>query len=60
VASTDDIVRSVRLAPDRVTAILRYCMQNEWVVEEERGHRVSWRWFRSVTRALARKNLMAR
>lgn len=60
VASVDDVARSVRLSPQRVASILRFCHRNQWVVVEEGGYRVSWRWFRSVTRALARKNLMAR
>jgi len=50
----------VRLSPHRVSSILRFCERNQWVVVEEGRYRVSWRWFRSMTRALARKNLMAR
>ncbi|MDH4017566.1 MAG: ATP-binding protein, partial [Actinomycetota bacterium] len=60
VASAEDVARSLQLPISRVEQILRFCTQNGWVTFEHGGHRVSWRWFRSVTRALVRQNLMTR
>jgi len=60
VASADDVARSLQMPIARVEQVLGFCAENGWVVDEHGGHRVSWRWFRSVTRALIRQNLMAR
>ncbi len=59
-ASADDITKSLQMPPERVGHILRFCMQSGWVTPELGGYRVSWRWYRSVTRALVRQNLMTR
>ena len=60
VASAEDLARCLQLPVERVDQVLRFCAQNGWVTNEHGGHRVSWRWFRSVTRALVRQNLMTR
>ena len=59
-ATVDDVAANVRLSHDRVETILHFCIRNGWVIAEEDAYRVSWRWYRSVTRALVRQNLMPR
>lgn len=60
VATRDDIVRSLRISPARATAAIRFCAQNGWIEEVEGGWQIEWRWFRTITLALVRKNLVAR
>ncbi len=60
VASAEDLARGLQMTVERVEQVLSFCGQNGWVTTEYGGYRVSWRWFRSVTRALVRQNLMTR
>jgi len=60
IATTDDLVRSLRISEARAVSIVRFCLQNGWIEPVEGGHRIEWSWFRPIARALVRRNLMAR
>lgn len=59
-ATVDDIAASLRYSPARVESELQYCHQNGWLETLDGRERVRIRWFRTITRALVRKNLMPR
>lgn len=60
VARLEDIVRSLRISEARALATIRFCRQNQWLEIVDGGWRIEWGWFRSITRTLVRRNLMAR
>lgn len=60
IASLDEISRSLRVAPVRTLAAVRYGMQNGWIEEVDGGYRIAWLWYRTISRTLIRSNLMAR
>jgi hypothetical protein len=59
-ASVEDIAASLRISHARVDSALRYCGQNGWLEEHEGRHRIAARWYRTITLALVRQNLMPR
>jgi len=60
IASLDDIVKSLRISEPRAMASVRFCLQNHWLAEVEGGWRIEWRYYRTITRALARQNFIPR
>jgi hypothetical protein len=60
IARVEDLVRSLRIGEARARAILRFCLQNDWLEVMDGGYRLAWSWFRPITRTLVRRNLMAR
>jgi hypothetical protein len=60
IADAEDLVKSLRIGKARAHAILRFCIQNDWLEAANGGHRLAWSWFRPITRTLVRRNLMAR
>lgn len=59
-ASAEDVSKSLRLSPARTHATIRYCEQNGWIEELDARYRIAWGWYRTITRALTRSNLMTR
>ena len=55
----DDIVRNLRYPGSVVDNALRTALDNEWIMEKNNYYSLSWRWFRTITRVLARQNLLA-
>jgi hypothetical protein len=60
IADLDDITKSLRISESRARASLRYCNLNGWIDPVEGGWRIGWKYFRTITRALVRQNLMPR
>jgi hypothetical protein len=59
-ATVDHLVDSLRLSRAEVGNALRFCVQSGWA-EEVLGHyRLTWRWYRTITRVLTRQGLLAR
>jgi len=58
--SSDDIVDNLRLPSGAVGSAMHYCSTRGWIDEEDGRYRLSLTWFRTITRTLARKNLLAR
>jgi hypothetical protein len=59
VAATDEIAAGLLYRPEQVSGVLLVAMRRGWVQEEEPGRfRLTWRYFRPVTRVLARRNLL--
>lgn len=56
----EDIVDNLRLPQGAVGSAMHYCKSQGWISEEAGRYRLSMRWFRTITRALARQNLLAR
>jgi hypothetical protein len=59
-ANQDEITDSLRFPETEVVAGLRFALSREWVELVDGRYRLTWKWFRSVTRVLARQNLLVR
>jgi energy-coupling factor transporter ATP-binding protein EcfA2 len=59
-ASTDELVQSLRLTRAEVGNAVRFCLQRGWVEEIDGRYRLTWAWYRTITRVLDRQNLLAR
>lgn len=58
-AFPDDIVRATMLRRSQVEDVLRYGMSHGYFREDDGRYRVTWNWFRPVTRFLQRRHLLA-
>ncbi len=59
-ASLQEIVESLRFPEPDVAGALRLAESHEWIEYVDGRYRLSWKWFRTVTRVLARQNLLVR
>jgi hypothetical protein len=57
-ASADDIARATMLPIAKVEDAIRYGLTHGFIEPAGAGYRVSWRWFRIVTRFLRRRHLL--
>ena len=57
-ARLDDICRATALRPRQVKDALRYGRTKGYFVLEEDGYRITWNWFRAITRLLHRRHLV--
>ena len=55
-----DIADNLRLLPGAVGSAMHYCASRGWIEEYDGRYRVSMHWFKTITRLLARQNLLAR
>jgi len=55
-----DIGDNLRLPQGAVSSAMHYAVLRGWIEETDGRYRLSWTWFRSITRVLARQNLLAR
>jgi hypothetical protein len=58
-APLEQLVAATRLPPTTVTDVLRVAIGRGHIEPAGAGHRVSWSWFRAVTRGLNRRHLEA-
>jgi hypothetical protein len=58
--SKEDIVDNLRLRSGSVGSAMHYCMSRGWIEEHRGDYRLAMYWFKTITRALARQNLLAR
>lgn len=58
-AAIDDIVECTRLPPAEVHECVSFCLARGYVEPLEDRVRISWPWFRTITRVLARQHLLA-
>jgi hypothetical protein len=56
----EEIVNSLQLPVNEVAGALRLATSRGWLESENGRFRLTWKWFRSITRVLARKNLLVR
>ena len=56
----EDIIESLRFSEGEVDNAMYFLLGRGWIEELNGRYRVSWTWFRAVTRALTRKNLLSR
>jgi hypothetical protein len=59
-ANQQEIIDSLRLPEMEVAAALRLARSRGWIDEVDGRYRLTWKWFRSVTRVLSRQNLLVR
>ena len=59
-ASQEEIVDSLRFPAKEVTGGLHLAISRGWVEAINDRYCLTWKWFRSITRVLARKNLLVR
>lgn len=55
-----DIVDNLRLPTGAVGSAMHYCASRGWIEEIDGQFRITMRWFKTITRVLARQNLLAR
>jgi DNA-binding IclR family transcriptional regulator len=55
-----DLVDNLRLPHGAVGSALHYAETRGWLEQRERDFRLSWDWYSTITRVLARQNLLAR
>jgi hypothetical protein len=55
-----DIADNLRLPQGAVSSAMHFAVLSGWIEETDGRYRLSWTWFRSITRVLARQNLLAR
>ena len=58
--SEADVVDNLRLPTGAVGSAMHYCSSLGWIEEFDGRYRISMQWFKTITRALARQNLLAR
>ncbi len=59
-ASPEDITQSLKLPEAVVQGAITALLQHGWIEELDGRYRISWPWWRTITRVLARKNLLPR
>jgi hypothetical protein len=59
-AAVEDIIESTMLDPRHVHDALRYALFRSYVELVDGRYRVTWSWFRAITRFLQRRHLLAR
>ncbi|ARN75745.1 AAA family ATPase [Oceanicoccus sagamiensis] len=57
--SIADIKRNLRFDQPVIEATLNFTVLAGWVEHQDGLYRITWPWFRTITRILARKNLLA-
>jgi len=57
-ATTKDLVAGLRYAESMIQNALRTATMRGWIEELDGHYRVTWKWFRTVTRVLARRNFL--
>jgi hypothetical protein len=62
----EDVVTNLRMDKELIVTTLHFAELRGWIEyhdggshEQRSGYRVSWTWFRTITRVLGRKNLLA-
>jgi len=60
VISETDIVDNLRLPSGAVSSAMHYCISRGWIEEFGGRYRLTMEWFKTITRTLARQNLLAR
>jgi len=59
-ATIDDLTASIRCPRTTVSNSISYCVQEGWVEEVYEHYQITWDWYRTVKRALIRRNLITR
>ena len=55
-----DIVDNLRLPSGAVGSAMHYCASRGWIESQDGHYRITMQWFKTITRVLARQNLLAR
>ena len=59
-AEQKDIIQSLKLPEAEVANAIRYATRCDWIEDLNGFYRITWKWFRPITRVLARQNLLVR
>ena len=60
-ANQEDIIASLRFPEAEIAGALRLAIDRQWVESvNDDSYRITWKWFRSIMRVLARQNLLVR
>lgn len=59
-ANQEEIITSLRFPATEIAGALRLAIDREWIESVNGSYRLTWKWFRSITRILARQNLLVR
>ncbi len=59
-ANEEEITYSLDLPEIEVAAALRHALTRNWIEFDQGRYRLTWVWFRSIIRVLARQNLLVR
>ena len=57
-AAREDVSAALRMNSDAVGAAVRFALVQGYLEEREGKLRVTWAWYRSITRMLQRQNLL--
>jgi len=57
-ALLEDVCNGLRVSPGEAAGGLLMGVQQGWLEERDGRYRISWKWFRTVTKVLVRKNLL--
>jgi hypothetical protein len=60
ISTTEDIGEGLQLPFAVVSNAIRVAMIRGWIEEIDGTYRITWRWFKTINRVLARQNLLAR
>jgi hypothetical protein len=55
-----DVAENLRLPRGAVSSAIHYSILRGWIVKTGVHYQLSWLWFRTITRVLARQNMLAR
>ena len=56
----EEIVESLRLPTAEISGALHLAETRRWIKSIDGRYRLTWKWFRSITQVLARKNMLVR
>lgn len=59
-ANQEEIIASLRFQETEIAGALRLAVDRQWVESVNGSYRITRKWFRSITRVLARQNLLVR
>lgn len=58
-ATTEEITQVTRLSERVILDTIRYAMAGGMVYETEQGYRITWAWYRAISRYLQRRHLLS-
>ena len=56
----DEIVESLRFSETNVGNAILVSLQQDWIEEVDGRYRLTWDWYRTITRVLVRRNFLDR
>lgn len=57
-AQAEALAEATRLPLHQVRDVLRYGVDAGWLARDDQGYRLTWQWYRTITRVLSRQHLL--